>query len=73
MHRTAPAVEQVIEPPRQTRLCHRGHFAMVVAVQAHPGALALSRWVDADADPPTDLGHNTPGNRQVPLTAVAGG
>ncbi len=30
------------------RVTRRGHFAMVVALQAHLGALALSRWVDAD-------------------------
>lgn len=28
------------------RVTRRGHFAMVVAVQAHLGALAVSRWVD---------------------------
>lgn len=32
------------------RVTRRGHFAMVVAAQAHLGALALSRWADADAD-----------------------
>ena len=48
--RTTALHQAYVEAGGPGRVTRRGHFAMVVALQAHLGALALSRWVEAHAD-----------------------
>ena len=40
-------------------MTRRGHFAMVAAVQAHLGALALSKWIISNVSDDSDETDNT--------------